>query len=424
MTAWLRQTFSPSRSGHIVTVIVIVLGYAVTIWGYLIDLSHGQASSFSSQDLILGIILGIVYLALILAGPDSFRPILGRLTIPIYFLILTIIVVSVFFLLAVSSGIWLLAMPLIGITATDLKNPWQWLVYLVILAAFSLSFFVRSGSWEVAFAASLTFLPAIFFVVVFVRLAKAAEIAQLKAEHLALQLEDANHRLAAYAVQAEELATIQERNRLAREIHDNLGHYLTVVNVQIKAAGAVMDRDPVKAKAALEKAGQLTQEGLAAVRQSVSSLRDSPLGSLSLIEAIESLVAETQAAGIVTEFRVVGEARPLDRRTELTFFRTAQEGLTNVRRHARASRADLTLNYQDQDETTLFVRDNGPGLAVSELQPGFGLLGLEERARQLGGAMEVDTAPGDGFCLTITIPDPPRDPIPVEPIEFADTNRP
>jgi signal transduction histidine kinase len=407
MKAWSKPIFSLSRSGHLVTIVVVGLAYGVTIWGYLGELNRGETPAFTTNELIIGILLGIVYVALIMAGPDRFRPVLGRVTIPLYFLLLTGLVIIIFLLLAISSGIWLVAMPLAAIATTDLNDPWRWLVYLVVLAAFTISFFITSGSWEVAFAAGLTFAPAVVFVIIFMRLTQAAEEAQSKAERLALELEDANHQLAAYAIQAEELATTQERNRLAREIHDSLGHYLTVVNVQIKAALAVMDKDPTKAKTALEKAGQLTNEGLAAVRQSVSSLRDSPLGSRSLPEAIGALVAQSQSTGIVTELSVVGDHPPLDPRVELTLYRTAQEGLTNVRRHARASRVDLILNYRDHEQVMLQVRDNGPGLAASEVQPGFGLLGLAERARQLGGRSETESAPGLGFCLTVTIPDPP-----------------
>lgn len=399
-----------SDSGYFVTFVVVLLAYAVAIWGYLVDRANGNTTLYSAGDLALGIVLGIIYMAMALPGPPGFRRTFGRSTIPIYFTILTALVVAIFFLLATANGIWLVAMPLVALAATEIRSLWRWLVYLSVLGAFFWSIFLKTGNLENSIVATLTLAPAVIFVIFFVRLTQSAEAAQAKAERLAAELEDANNRLAAYAVQAEELATTQERNRLAREIHDNLGHYLTVVNVQIKAAQAVMDKEPAKARAALAKAALLTQEGLVAVRQSVSSLRDSPLGSRSLTEAIGVLVAETQASGIVTELRVAGTHRALDPRAELTLYRTAQEGLTNVRRHARASRADLTLHYQDSGQVSLLVRDNGPGLAAGELRHGFGLLGLQERARQLGGNLEIETAPGQGFCLAITVPDAPPDP--------------
>ena len=205
-------------------------------------------------------------------------------------------------------------------------------------------------------------------------------------------------------MQVEELATTQERNRLAREIHDNLGHYLTVANVQIKAAQAVMDKDPTRAQVALDRAAQLTQDGLAAVRHSVAALRESPVGAVPLPEAVAALAAESQAAGIVVELAVEGRPRPLDARAELTLYRAAQEGLTNVRKHARASRVDLRLDYRDPAAVSLTIHDTGLGSDPAAESTGFGLLGLNERARQLGGRLTIDTAPGAGYELMLTLP--------------------
>ncbi len=150
---------------------------------------------------------------------------------------------------------------------------------------------------------SFTFIPAVFFVVVFTHLRLNEKRAREEAERLTAELERANRQLAAYAMQVEEMATTQERNRLAREIHDNLGHYLTVVNVQIEAARAVLAANPARAQDALAKAQKLTREGLTAVRQSVSTWRESPLDNQSLADAILGLTAEIRQAGIVAEFR-------------------------------------------------------------------------------------------------------------------------
>jgi signal transduction histidine kinase len=221
------------------------------------------------------------------------------------------------------------------------------------------------------------------------------------AEQLMLELEEANVQLAAYATQAEELAMTQERNRLAREIHDNLGHTLTIVNVQIEAAKVVMDSDPDRAMDALNKAQELAQKGLTGVRKSVAALRESPVSSRPLSEAIASLVKEAQSSGIVTEFKVTGEPQALEHKIALALYRAAQEGLTNVRRHARASRVDILLDFQPS-EVRLEVKDNGVGAA--ETTGGFGLLGIRERMQLLGGRLEINTGVGKGFCLTASVP--------------------
>ena len=390
-------------SGHIATITVVVLAYVVTLAGYLAERNTPGGAAFSAAEFALATALGVFYLVLAVWGYDLLA-FLGRYTKMAYFVILTVLFLTIEFLIAGSNGIWLISMPLVATAATDLP-PWpRRLIYLAALAGMSLPIYVASGDWQIALFAGLTFSPAIVFVIVFVTITQKAEMAQKQAESLAGQLAEANERLSAYAVQAEELATTQERNRLAREIHDNLGHFLTVANVQIKAAQAVMDRDPSRAQLALDRAAQLTQDGLAAVRQSVAALRESPLGNAPLTDAVAALVAETQAAGIVVELAVAGAPRPLDPRAELTLYRAAQEGLTNVRKHARASRVDVRLDYSDPAAVSLSLQDNGLGGEPAATTSGFGLLGLGERARQLGGHLALETTPGHGFSLTLTLP--------------------
>jgi len=392
------------ENGHIATVAVIVVAYIVTFAAYLADLGTSAGPPFSATALVIATALGIVYLLLVIAGPRPFEPFFGRHALGASFVVLVALMLAIAFILAGSNGIWLIFMPIVATATTDLPARPRWLVYAAVLFGMGAPYYYRYGDWQTAVSATLTFSPAIIFVIIFVKATQSAELAQARAETLAAELAEANRKLGDYAVQAEELATIQERNRLAREIHDNLGHYLTVVNVQINAARAMLDIDKARADTALDKAARLTQDGLAAVRQSVSSLRESPLGRHTLSEAVADLAAQTQAAGIIAQLQVEGSVRPLDPRTELTLYRAAQEGLTNVRKHARASRVDLILNYSSATEIVLQICDNGLGGAVSSASVGFGLLGIEERARQLGGRVSSGAVPGSGYCLRVELP--------------------
>ncbi len=402
-TGRTRPRINPEVQGSITTIVVVGIGFLTSYLGYFIDISNGDTPPFSATELWIATFLGIVYLALSLVDHIYWQRRFGRWAEPITYAVLIVLVWIIQYLLAGSFAIWLISMPLVGSAAADLRRPWSWLIYLIIL----LSIFVPVGlryNWTNAFFVTLTFSPAVIFVILFVQLARAAGEARLKAEQLTGQLEEANHQLRAYAIQAEELATTKERNRLAREIHDNLGHYLTVVNVQIRAAQALLRQEPDKAVAALEQAQQYTQEGLAAVRQSVSSLRESPLGDRPLVESLAALVEQSRASGIVTELEVRGAERPINPKIALTLFRAVQEGLTNVRRHARASRVDITLDYTSPSAITLVLQDNGVGAQLRENDSGFGLLGLRERAQQLGGRVLTDSAPGKGFKLVIEVP--------------------
>jgi len=215
------------------------------------------------------------------------------------------------------------------------------------------------------------------------------------------ELAAANVRLRGYAAQAEELATTQERNRLARDIHDGLGHHLTVVQMQVQAARAVLATDPAKADAVLAKAQRQSTEALAEVRRSVSALREARIAP-PLVDAVKLLVDDASAAGVPTELEVTGTVRPIAAAADEALYRAAQEGLTNVRKHAAAGSAKLVLHYRDDGTVRLEVCDDGRGAVPAG--DGFGLIGLRERAERLGGRVDLESAPGAGTTLRMTVP--------------------
>lgn len=216
-------------------------------------------------------------------------------------------------------------------------------------------------------------------------------------------LAEAHAQLRGYAAQAEQLAATQERNRLARDIHDGLGHHLTVVQMQLQAARAVLGADPERGAGLLAKAQQEASAALAEVRRSVAALREPPaVGPLP--EGVEQLAAASSAAGIPTQVELVGDVRDLSAEAEEALYRTAQEGLTNVRKHARASRATVRVDYRDPATVALEVRDDGTGAPPDRRRDGFGLVGVEERAARLGGTLRVDSAPGRGLTLRVELP--------------------
>jgi signal transduction histidine kinase len=391
------------KTGHIATVVVVVVGFLVTYISYFAERNTLDGAPVSGAALAVATVLGGIYLWLLVTNSAAGWMAAGPLPKAVYFIVLVALLLLIEFLLGGAYVIWLISMPLIALATTDLPPQPRWLVYIAALLGVVLPIYRLYGSWEAPLYNGLTYITASVFVIAFVRITQAAESAQQGAERMTAELADANRRLGEYAIQAEELATTQERNRLAREIHDNLGHYLTVINVQIKAAQALLAKDPAQANAALDKAGRLAQEGLAAVRHSVSTLRESPFGQRTLPEAVAALAAETQAAGVVAELRVQGQPRPLDPRAELTLYRAAQEGLTNVRKHARASRVDLLLDYGDPSAVSLLISDNGLG-ATHDGPTGFGLLGLQERARLLGGRFSAGSAADGGYRLWIALP--------------------
>jgi signal transduction histidine kinase len=212
----------------------------------------------------------------------------------------------------------------------------------------------------------------------------------------------AHEQLQEYAVQAERLAATQERNRVARDIHDGLGHALTVVQMQVKAARAVLEVDAARADAVLAKAQQQAEAALAEVRRSVSALREPR--AVPLPDALRGLVDEMSAAGVPTILEVSGPVRRLPAEAEESLYRAAQEGLTNVRKHAQATKAEVSLDYSEPAAVRLEVRDDGTGLGPNGTAGGYGLLGVRERAANVGGLMSVESAPGRGSTLRVEVP--------------------
>jgi signal transduction histidine kinase len=250
------------------------------------------------------------------------------------------------------------------------------------------------ASWQAALREGVGLFASVVFAAVVTELLR-------REQQLRRDLAEAHEQLRDYAAQAERLATAQERNRVARDIHDGLGHSLTVVQMQVKAARAVLFADPAKADDVLAKAQSQSEETLGAVRRSVRALRE-PRSTGPLPEALSALAEEASAAGVPTRLDVSGTRRPLPDEAREALYRAAQEGLTNVRKHARAGRADLLLDY-GEIAVRVAVRDDGVG--TGDGQPdGFGLVGLRERAARLGGQLRVESAPGEGCTLTMEVP--------------------
>jgi signal transduction histidine kinase len=218
------------------------------------------------------------------------------------------------------------------------------------------------------------------------------------------ELAAANEQLRGYAAQAEQLATTQERNRLARDIHDGLGHHLTVVQMLLQAARAVIPTaGPDKLDAMLAKAQDQSKEALAEIRRSVAALREPRCAPL--VDEVRALARAASEAGVPTELEILGESRVVRADVEESLFRAAQEGLTNVRKHAEATVATVVLDYGSADLVRLEVRDDGHGLPASPSpDAGFGLVGLRERVTGLGGQVSVDSVAGRGLTLTIEVP--------------------
>lgn len=232
---------------------------------------------------------------------------------------------------------------------------------------------------------------------------------RIRAEELFAELEVSHRQLKEYAGQVAELATTKERNRLARDIHDTLGHFLTVINVQLEKALAYRDKKPQEADQAISNAKRLASEALRDVRRSVGALRTNeelPEFTLSLNELVEYVQSEI----CTVELHIEGDENRFSKQDLQALYRAIQEGLTNIQKHARASQVGIDLRFEEQ-AAALVLRDNGCGFDVTNWQQGepgrnggYGLQGVQERLELVGGSLQVESAPDQGTTLRVTIP--------------------
>jgi two-component system NarL family sensor kinase len=201
------------------------------------------------------------------------------------------------------------------------------------------------------------------------------------------------------------LGAVEERNRLAREIHDTLAQGLTATALQLESADALLDAGSEGAHEPLRRALSLTRSNLEEARRSVLDLRAAPLEGRPLSEALRALVGRWEAeTGIGARYRAVNGSRPLPPRVEAALYRICQEALTNVARHTGAERVAILL-VATPERVRLVVEDNGRGFDASGIPEGrHGIVGMRERAEMLGGTLEVRSGPEAGSRIEATVP--------------------
>jgi signal transduction histidine kinase len=359
-------------------------------------------STASPLEITLMIILGIAYIAIGIYG-YGFCARSNSFVLHMAYFAAQIPLGGWIVYLSKSSGFnALILLPLAGHSAMLLSQRWMLVANLAVLATYVITAGQFLNGWAGALNTLPTFLAGQVFVVVFVQMALDEEKARQESERLTNELELVNQRLREYALQVEELAIAKERNRLAREIHDGLGHSLTTIYMQIQAARAVITRNPAKAQEMMTTAQNQTQEALVDVRASVAALRTGQEDGLPLPEKIRRLVERESMAASGLEFTLHGEPCPLSPQAELTVFRAAQEGINNALKHAQATSIRIRLDYSQPERVKLTIQDNGIG--TNHFDGGFGLIGLKERAILLDGDFRVTSAHGEGFTLEVEVP--------------------
>lgn len=245
------------------------------------------------------------------------------------------------------------------------------------------------------------------FTLLLARAMSQAIQSQQKLKGLLDSLEASHVKLKQYSTRVADLAATEERNRLARDIHDSLGHHLAAINIQLEKANAYKDRDSKRAYEAVSYAQRTVQDALKDVRESVTSLRQ---GSEPFLfnKSLTDLTRRMQHSKLRINLNCAGNSSRYSRLKLMTLYRAVQEGLTNVHKHAQASQVKIDIDF-DYQQAVLVLSDNGTGFDIAAWRLGGteqttkGLLGLQERLTLVGGTLDISRC-NQRTTLTICIP--------------------
>lgn len=249
----------------------------------------------------------------------------------------------------------------------------------------------------------LQFLVALYYglLLAFVLLLVGALMSESQSRN---QLSSALVQLRRYSLKIENQATLQERNRIAREIHDTLGHTLTAQSIQLDSGLLLLTSAKTEqASCFFNTSKSLCAQALQEVRQSVSMLRSDCLLKESLEDAIATLIAEFQTTTAIAPALIIKLQHPLPLELSLVVYRIFQAAITNIICHSEATTTSIQLTTNSQ-MLYLVIQDNGKGFDPSQNSTGFGLQGMRERTSAINGQFNLVSEPGEGCLITVQIP--------------------
>jgi len=286
------------------------------------------------------------------------------------------------------------------ITAFVLVMLWQYVI--------TVRFFRQINSVDAPTGLAMTILfgAMCFLVGQIVCIRRQAEQASAHNQRLLADLQVAHRQLQDRAVQLEELAGVQERSRLARELHDSVTQTVFSMTLAVQTAQVLLARDVSRVAAQLDRVVELARNASREIQTIVKQLRPASIAEEGLASALQSYLAERQARdGLIAHLEVKGEAHWPENVT-LGLYRIVQEAMNNAIKHAGTREVTINLNLCDKP-ASVEVIDHGAGFVVSELTPQRGHMGLAsmaERAREFGWNMTIESQPGQGTCVKVSEP--------------------
>lgn len=387
------QDFQLKGSGDLAFAVVVLASY------------FAMFSSLKEADLwrlLVMVLLGIVYITIGIYGFNFVNKNKVFPWIVVYFLV-QIPIGSVIVYLGMGAGFSaILLLPLAGHAVFLAPGFWLYLVNFFIVFGYVIAVNSYSNVDNEIWSTLPTILAGLIYIMVFTQMAIDEERSKKEVERLVIELENANTKLRSYAEEVEQLTVIKERNRIAREIHDGLGHYLTTIHMQLQAAQAIIDEDKAKAKESVEKARLQSQMALIDVRRSISTLRYDLTEKETIKDALERAIRPCDWIGIRSHLNILGPEKQLNSLIKSTIYRIVQETVNNTCKYSKAKNYFCNLDFSDNEKLLLLIYDDG--LGMKEFKTGYGLQGLKERIELLDGKLNIITTPKNGFRIEIELP--------------------
>jgi signal transduction histidine kinase len=231
------------------------------------------------------------------------------------------------------------------------------------------------------------------------------------------ELEEAHRQLAQSVIQEQELAVLRERTRLAREMHDTIGHALVLISVKLEAAQRLRERDPERCDHELESTKQIARETMTALRASIADLRSPAVEYTHINHALNRSTRElAQRTGLHVTYTCEADSDQLPEALKETLWKVSQEAFTNIEKHAHASRVEVLISQKDE-RILLHIHDDGIGLPAALCQPQedgslvysspnghYGLRGMLERVEAIGGHLRLHSGNEQGTTIDVELP--------------------
>ncbi|OQY29029.1 MAG: hypothetical protein B6I38_08655 [Anaerolineaceae bacterium 4572_5.1] len=293
------------------------------------------------------------------------------------------------------------------------------LLWIGLFALFTAGIFVLVAGWQTGIITSLPYIAGYLFFGIFASAVAQARRERDKNSRLLQELQNVHRKLQDYSARIEELTISEERNRLSREMHDTLGHRLTVVAVQLEGAQRLIGENPEKSVNIVRTAREQIREALRELRGIVATMREPLQVNIPLRKALPKLIdAFEEATDFQVHLTIEDDVPNLTKAYRLTVYRIVQEAFTNIQRHAQAQNIWARI-FLKEDHLVITIADDGVGFPEQISEGTFGLVGIRERASHFGGTVHLESRNGGGAQLRVELAVPKTSEVCETPVRGA-----